>query len=70
MLIRSFSLHVTAIDTIRDLSQMDGSKTQGDRITKKCRARLGMHSLVRPVCGRSLLVKENNGVVILVGMVR
>lgn len=49
MLIRSFSLHVTAIDTIRDLSQMDGSKTQGDRMTKKCRARLGMHSLVRPV---------------------
>jgi len=49
MLIRSFSLHVTAIDNIRDLSQLDGSKTQSDRMTKKCRARLAMHSLVRPV---------------------
>ena len=42
----SFSLHVTAIDNIRDPPQPDGSKTQGDRMTKKCRARLGMHMII------------------------
>ena len=31
----------------RDLTQKDGWKTQDGRITKKCRARPGMHSLAR-----------------------
>ena len=52
---------------IRDLTQKDGWKTQGGRMTKKCRARPGMHSLARhffvilpscvfqpPCCVRSL----------------
>jgi len=32
---------------MRDLKQKDGSKTQDGRMTKKCRARLAMHSFAR-----------------------
>ena len=40
-------MDVGSVDNSRDLTQQDGWKTQDDRMTKKCCASPGMHSLAR-----------------------
>ena len=47
VLTSSSLLQNTSFHVVRDLMHQDGWKTQDGRVTKKCRARPGMHSLAR-----------------------
>ena len=47
VLTSSSLLQNTSFHVVRDLTHQDGWKTQDGRVTKKCSARPGMHSLAR-----------------------